>query len=67
MSRWNQMMQESEAKAAEAFDRMKAAQASGNRRAENKAWREHQKHREDAARFRAMANPMEVKAEGFKS
>lgn len=67
MSHWANKMQESENAAREAWDRMMSSRAAGNKRAENKAWKENQKHRDDAARFRAMANPFKVSADGFAS
>lgn len=62
-----QMMQQEEQAATEAWARMQAARAEGNRRAENRAWREHQAHRDAAARWRAAANRWEVSSTGFNS
>ena len=67
MSHWKNKMEESERKASEEWVKMKEARDNGNKRAENKAWKNHQKFKEDARRFRAMdRGPMVVKAEGFK-
>ncbi|AHC30520.1 hypothetical protein CC53_gp103 [Rhizobium phage vB_RleS_L338C] len=67
MSHWTEKMNEAEAAASAAWERMQQARKDGNRRAENKAWREHSKHKDAASRFRAFANPMEVSASGFAS
>lgn len=59
--------QEHVERASAAWARMQAARASGNRRAENAAWREHQRETEAAARERAQENRWGVSATGFTS
>lgn len=64
---WEKQVQEAEADASAAWARMMAAKNACDRRAENKAWREHEKARERARVARSRVSKWEVSASGFAS
>lgn len=67
MSDWAQQMEQAEAEASAEWAKMMEARKAGDRRAENKAWRAHEKAKERARMARAMSSRWEVSSSGFAS
>jgi len=64
---WEKMIKDAEAAASAAWQRMQDARARGDSRAEKKAFRESEKFRDDAARFRAQCADWKPSSSGFAS